>query len=135
MRSAAELQHTDLAKTLRDLSAALQDLPESGATLTDAVSRIGSYADRIEAAGATSNMQVRWAQRALSEGVDALATYQTARGLTGMTERVEGLRTQVAQLNPDQPLAQQREAFVSAFEQLSGVLTDAATPTLAPGTR
>ena len=135
LRSAAQLQHTDLAKALRDFSAALQSLPQAGTTLSDAVSRIGSYADRIEAAGATSNMQSRWAQRALNEGLDALGAYQKERNLTDMADRLEGIKGQVGQINPEQPFAQQKDAFVNALEQISGVLVDVSAPPTEPGTR
>lgn len=134
LRSASTVEYTDLSQALRNLSDAFQALPADNAKVADAVSRIDSYADRIEAAGATSNMHTRWAQRALMEGVDALEAYEKDQGLTD-TEGIEGLRSQLEQINPEQPFTQQKDAFVNAMDRISGMLVQVSSPRQEPGTR
>lgn len=135
LRGADDIQYTELAKTLRDLSAAFQTLPGAGPSVTDAVSRIESYADRVEAAGATSDMHARWASRALAESVDALASYQEERGFTGMTDQIDDLRDQVDNINVQQPFSQQKDAFVNALEKVSDVLVEVSAPRQQQGTQ
>ncbi len=137
MRTAETFRHTDLVKSIRDLTNALQSLPDAGAGLQDAVSRINSYADRIEAAGAESNMQARWAKRAFNEAVVALDDYQKDQNLTGMSDRIANLRSQVEMIQDDQAFMEQRANFANVYEQITDTLIVASMPMEAPerGTR
>lgn len=128
MRMAADMQHTDLVQALRSLANAYGALPMAGTPLTDAVSRIQSYADRIEASGATSNMHSRWAKRALKEGIDALNAYQKEQGYAGMEERMTMMTEQLDQISDDKPFMQQKEAFTNSFGQIADVLTEMSRP-------
>ncbi len=135
LRGTDEIQYTDLSTALRTLSAAFQTLPGAGPGISDAVSRIDSYADRIEAAGATSDMHTRWVKRAMGESVDALEKYQEERGFTGMTDRIQGLRDQIDEINVDKPFSQQKNAFVAALSQVSDELVEVSAPRRQQGTQ
>lgn len=135
LRGASDMQYTDVSQALRQLAGAFRTLPDASPGIIDQVTKVESYADRIEAAGATSNMQARWAKRALTESADALEMYQKEQNLTGMDDRVQALRGQLDQINEDQPFAGQKDAFVNALSQLSDTLVHYSAPRRQPGTQ
>lgn len=135
LRGATDMQYTDVALALRTLSAAFRALPNGSPAITDEVTKIESYADRIEAAGATSNMQARWARRALTESVDALELYEREQGLTGMADRFDLLQAQIGRIDEDQPLTAQKNTFVGALDQIADVLVEFSAPRQQPGTQ
>ncbi|MES2641621.1 MAG: hypothetical protein V4850_19170 [Myxococcota bacterium] len=134
LRGAGDMQYTDIAQALRNVAAAYRALPNASPSFTDQVTKIESYADRIEAAGATSDMQARWVKRALTESVDALDQYGKEQNLTGMDERTRNVREQVDQLVEDQPFTAQKDVFVNALSQLSDTLVQYSVPRQQPGT-
>ncbi|MFN7144898.1 MAG: hypothetical protein ACK4YP_14070 [Myxococcota bacterium] len=128
IRTSQNFQHTDLVQSLRDLSDAFAVLPNADTNVTDAVSRINSYADRIEAAGATSNMHGRWAKRALTEAVNALDTYAKAQNNTNFDQTVQTLTSQIDVIQDDVPFNQQQIAFADSYEQVSNALVQVMRP-------